>query len=262
MWPFKSKEEKERAAEARDVFDSFVSSVSTATPGNAITLARAFATHHGVAALDSRELEERRGNAFRTYAETVLADDHLTADEEEAFGEVAGALGITQDRFQAEFGDTLSRLMVARLNNGRLEPLAAHELMAKRGETVYLEIGAALMKEVAIREWQGGSAGVSFRIMKGVRYNVGRVKGRSVVVGTERQIDDVGLLAVSSKRIVFMGEKRAIEIPLAKLLNLDMFEDGVRLHASNRQRAPLFQLQSNTADVFGATVNAVMQELV
>jgi hypothetical protein len=95
--------------------------------------------------------------------------------------------------------------------------------------------------------------------MKGVRYNVGRVKGRSVVVGTEMQIHDVGLLAVSSKRIVFMGEKRSMEIPLAKLLNLDMFEDGVRIHASNRQNAPLFQLQSNTPDVFGATVNAVMQ---
>lgn len=51
-----------------------------------------------------------------------------------------------------------------------------------------------------------------------------------------------------------------MEIPLAKLLNLDMFEEGVRIHASNRQKAPLFQLQSNTADVFGATVNAVMQD--
>jgi len=259
MWPFKSREEKERIEEARDVFDSFVVSASSATPSSAISLARQFASQHGVTVLDSRELEERRGQAFLAYAETVLADDHLTVEEEEAFGEVAEALGITQERFQAEFGDTLSRLVVARVNNGRLQPLAQPELMAKRGESVYLEIGAALTKEVSIREWQGGSGGFSFRIAKGVRYNVGRTKGRSVVVGTEQQIDDVGLLAVSSKRIVFMGEKRSMDIPLAKLLNLDLFEDGVRIHASNRQRSPLFQLQPNTADVFGATVNAVIQ---
>jgi hypothetical protein len=51
-----------------------------------------------------------------------------------------------------------------------------------------------------------------------------------------------------------------MEIPLAKLLNLDMFSDGIRFHASNRQRAPLFKLQEHTADVVAATLNAVMQK--
>lgn len=259
MWPFRSKEEKERIVQAQDAFDSFAASAASAAPSAAVTLARQFTAQHGIAVPDSDEVEERRDNAFLTYAETVLADDHLTVEEEEAFGEVAAALGVTQERFQAEFGETLSRLVVARLNNGRLQALVEHELMVKQGESVYLEIAAALMKEVSIREWQGGTSGVSFRIAKGVRYHVGRIKGRSVVVGTELQIDDVGVLAVSSKRIVFMGDKRTMEIPLAKLLNLDMFEDGVRLHASNRQRAPLFRLQEHSADVFAATVNAVTQ---
>lgn len=259
MWPFKSKEEKERIAQARDVFDSFAVSAASATPSTAITLAREFASQPGLAVLDSRELAERKAHAFLTYAETVLADDRLTVEEEDAFSEVAAALGITQERFQAEFGETLSRLVVARLNDGRLQPLAEHELMARQDESVYLEIAAASMKEVSIREWRGGTSGVSFRIAKGVRYHVGGIRGRSIVVGTELQVDDVGVLAVSSKRIVFMGDKRTVEISLAKLLNLDMFTDGVRLHASNRQRALLFRLQDHSADVFAATVNAVIQ---
>ena len=36
-----------------------------------------------------------------------------------------------------------------------------------------LETSAALMKEVAVREWRGASQGVSFRVAKGVRYRVG-----------------------------------------------------------------------------------------
>jgi hypothetical protein len=71
---------------------------------------------------------------------------------------VSTALGITPEQLQADFGETFSRLMVARLNNGRLEALTAPELMAKQSESVYLEIGAALMKEVSIREWQGAQA--------------------------------------------------------------------------------------------------------
>ena len=92
------------------------------------------------------------------------------------------------------------------------------------------------MKEVAIREFHGRQAAdVSFRIAKGVRYNLGGFKGQSVVVGTELQVQDTGALSVTSSRVVFLGEQKTLEFLYAKLVGLEVFEDGVRLQVSNRQ---------------------------
>jgi hypothetical protein len=118
---------------------------------------------------------------------------------------------------------------------------------------------AALMKEVTMREFRGGSSGFSFRIAKGVRYRTGSFRGHSVVVGTQLQVADTGVLAVTSTRIVFLGSRKTVEIPYSKLVGLEVFTDGIRFSASNRQNAPLFRLESG--DVVGATVNTAVQRL-
>lgn len=131
--------------------------------------------------------------------------------------------------------------------------------MAKKGEVVHLETGAALLKEVAVREYRGGYNGVPFRVAKGVRFNTGGFRGRSVVVGTTLQTTDTGILSVSSKRAVFMGTAKTIEFAYCKLVNLDVLDDGIRFHVSNRQTAHLFQLDSG--QVVAATINAALQRL-
>jgi hypothetical protein len=194
---------------------------------------------------------------FRGYAETVLADDHLSVQEELGFIELADALGVDQHALNGKYRDVLFRLVVARANDGRLSEIDVPKLMRKGEEAVYLETEAALMKEVAIRGYQGGYGGVSFRVAKGVRYSTGRTRGRSVVVGTELQVADIGVLSVSSTRAVYLGSKKSIEFPYAKLMSVDVFSDGIRLHSSNRQTTPLFRLESG--DVVAATLNQAMQ---
>jgi len=81
------------------------------------------------------------------------------------------------------------------------------------------------------------------------------------VVGTELVAEDSGVLALSSQRAVYMGSKNSMEIPYAKLLNIDVFTAGVRLHASNRQRAPLFKMEEGMGNVVAATLNTAVQRL-
>jgi hypothetical protein len=201
--------------------------------------------------------DTRQERVFRGYAETVLADDHLSVQEELGFIELADALGVDQHALNGKYRDVLFRLVVARANDGRLSEIDVAKLMRKGEEAVYLETEAALMKEVAIRGYQGGYGGVSFRVAKGVRYSTGRTRGRSVVVGTELQVADIGVLSVSSTRAVYLGSKKSIEFPYAKLMSVDVFSDGIRLHSSNRQTTPLFRLESG--DVVAATLNQAMQ---
>jgi hypothetical protein len=49
----------------------------------------------------------------------------------------------------------MMRLVVAKVNDGRLDAVESPRLMTKKGEVVHLETEAALMKEVVLREWRG-----------------------------------------------------------------------------------------------------------
>src|SRR5215211_5481626 len=200
---FKTREQKEQLAAGRSDYDDFVQTVAAGDPERVRELAIKFKSSAARTSLSEKERRKRGGVAFRAFAENVLADDYFTVDEEMAFSEVADALDVEQDAFETEFRDVLLRMAVARANDGRLSTLDEPKMITKKNEVVHMETGAALMKEVAVREWRSGSSGVSFRIAKGVRYHVGQTRGRSVVVGTELLVEDAGILSITSQRVAF-----------------------------------------------------------
>jgi hypothetical protein len=80
------------------------------------------------------------------------------------------------------------------------------------------------MKEVAIREYQGGYSGFSFPVGKtGIRYKVGGSRGHSVQVGTKLDVADTGTLAITNKRAVYLGTRKTVEMPYAKLDNITVY---------------------------------------
>jgi hypothetical protein len=111
------------------------------------------------------------------------------------------------------------------------------------------------MKEVVDREFRGGSQGVSIPLGHGVRYRTGAFRGKSVVVGSHLTVADTGPIVITSQRIVFLGQRKTIETPYTKLVGIDAFSDGVRIHASNRQTTPLFKVGID-GEVIAATIHA------
>ena len=200
--------------------------------------------------------------AIRHYADLALEDDVLSRDEESRFTALATGLGVSQTELtQGSLADVFVRIAVGRLNDGRLSSFEPSVIVAKRGELVHAETEASLLKEVAVREFQAGTQGVSIRITKGVRYYVGGTRGRSVVVGSQMQTEDAGSLVVTSTRTVFVGKRKTLELPLPKIVSIEVFSDGIRLHASNRVNAPLFRLRPHYGDVIGATLHAAIRNL-
>jgi hypothetical protein len=117
------------------------------------------------------------------------------------------------------------------------------------------------MKEVAVREYQGGYSGFSFPIGKtGIRYKVGGSRGHSVQVGTKLQVADSGILAITNKRAVYTGSRKTVDMPYSKLVNLTVYSDAIVFHQSNRVNAPMFAIASGS-DVVGAVVNAAAQRV-
>ncbi len=203
---------------------------------------------------------QEKTQAFAAYVRQAVGDDILTPQEEEHVQELVRVLGIDLGRFLQADPDLGRHVMVAEANGGFLPEVQSPRLIRKRGEVVHLEIAATLLKDVAVRQMQGGYSGFSFPIGKtGIRYRVGGYRGHSVVVGTERVPDDQGTLVISSQRAVFIGGRKTVELPYAKLVNLEVFGDGVQFHVSNRQSAPIFQVPA--PDVVAAFVHAAAQRL-
>ena len=106
---------------------------------------------------------DKKKTALTRYADQVLEDDILSEDEERAFLDHATSLGVES---LAKYPEVLNRLLIARVNDGRLPTIQDPHLLAKPDEEVHLETDAILMKEVTVREWRG--SGFSFPITKGM----------------------------------------------------------------------------------------------
>lgn len=212
------------------------------------------------AQMPERELRKFHLDAFKEYLDACLEDDHLTEEEEARGLELSEVLGISDSDFKTELREYGFRLMIARVNDGRLPIVDSSRIILKKDEVPHAEMYADLLKEVAIREYRGGYGGVSFRVTKGVRFHTGGFRGKPVTVGTRLETEDTGVLTVTSRRAVFTGNRASIEMPYSKLLALNVFNDGIQFHLSNRKKAPLFKLENG--QVIAAMVNAAMQKTV
>lgn len=193
---------------------------------------------------------------FTTAVRRITRDDVVTADEEGWLAEFAGRLGLDASSELANHSDLFEEVVVARINGGRPPVLDSPGIILKPGETAYAEFSVALMKEVAQREFRGGSSGFSIPIgHTGVRYRVGAVRGRSVVVGTQLVAEDTGVLTVTSTRAVFAGAKKTLEFRNDKLVSVQQYTDGLRLGVSNRQAASLFRFGGDSPSIAAALIS-------
>lgn len=204
--------------------------------------------------------QRHRDSDFRAKVEQTLANDILTPEEEQHLLDWAQAQGITADDWVKKFRDLVDRMLIASVNNGRLPDVTAHcRVLLRNGEMAHYFENASLMKEVKQRELRGGGSGVSFRIAKGVTFRTGAFRARSVVIGTSLSEADGGTLTITSLRTVFSGQRKTLEMPHAKLVNLNVYNDGISFNLSNRQTVPLFRVHNG--QVVGAIVNAAAARL-
>lgn len=78
------------------------------------------------------------------------------------------------------------------------------------------------------REYVGGHAGASFRVMKGVYFRTGAFRGRPVD-RTETQYVGSGDLAVTNKHLYFHSAAKAFRIRHDKIVTIVPYSDGIEV---------------------------------
>ena len=84
---------------------------------------------------------------------------------------------------------------------------------------------------------QGTYQGLSIRIMSGLWYRIGQASG-----GTEVGIVpiDTGTFALTTKRIIFHGEKKSLSYNLETIVSVRSFQEGIGLGRSKKQKIEYF----------------------
>ncbi len=204
----------------------------------------------------------RRAHYLRLLDE-ALADEIITQKEEIRLGRIGEVIFDGDEDAQMEaLAPYRTQLFIAMVNDGRL-PIGEDidpPIVLKKGELLHLIEPATLLKEVVHREFRSGSRGVSFRVMKGVSYRVGASRGKMVEVGRSLADADEGQLSVTSTRIVFTGLRKTSEMQYTKLLDLNVFNDAIQIHVSNRQTPSTFRVSSGP--MVAAVINAAVQRFM
>ncbi len=232
------RQEEARRAEARARYQELLAAFAAGAPE--LPSASVMQETAAEGGYTPTELGAMNHEAFIRLVDLATSDDILTPEEDATLTTAVERLGVSWEWLNQAHRPLVDRIMISSANSGRLPALDSTGLMTKPGEIVHMEVHARLMKEVVVREYRGGYQGFSIPVGKsGVRYRVGGARGRMVTVGTHLEVADQGALAISSRRAVFMGAKKTMEMLYSKLVNLQVFTDGLQFHLSNRQTAPL-----------------------
>ena len=178
--------------------------------------------------------------ALRESWKSLLADGRYTEQDEAALNAKVHELGLDPDEsaiddMQGRFADLMWLSRVAMAAAGRLPTLASPSLLPKPGEIVHFESPANLTRR---------------RSMDGIVYF---------------DPDENGTLSITSKRVVFMGGARSLDITYRRLNGISFYGSNERigeadLHGAlvihDTQKSSCVILGLGNADVAAAVVRA------
>ncbi len=204
----------------------------------------------GIAELRERNFlsDSQRVQAIRTVfdasVQAALEDGLLSDQEESSIAAFVEACGVAKDDLDGQgWYSRIAKSEVLRdLAAGR-DPKRFHyngqnPFTFRKGEILLWGFaGAQYLKTKTLRGWEGGSRGVSFRVMKGVYYRIGATKGH-LTAQDSFPVVDVGLLFVTNLAIHFEGSTNRFKVDHSKIESIDTRSDGIRFWRDRENAKP------------------------
>ncbi len=206
--------------------------------------------------LTEQDVKGMRAEIFDIAFSVVKDDKQVTEEEEKELKEIQKYLGLADDEIKTSKKE-LSRLrLLNEIQKGNLPIVPATNLVMQKGEAAYWAEPAILVEEKVVRRrYEGGSQGVSFRIMKGVSYRIGAHRGHIVSETGFVPVSD-GELIITSKRIIFRGDGKAFAINLNKILDIQILTNGLQISENNKSKLRMVKFkEEGNHDIVGAVLS-------
>jgi len=159
------------------------------------------------------------------------------------------------------------------LTNGKINITSdgPSPVILKKNENLSLIMeNISLQEPRAVRQTRAAYGGPTIRVAKGVSFRLGGASARSESHDEIRVIDQ-GKLVLTNKRLIFIGDKRTVNIDLKKIMAVQAYRDGIESQRENKQKPEYFtgtdkhtitlniNGRKNTIPVYGAVLKAAIQ---
>lgn len=197
--------------------------------------------------LNQQRKDEAYINVLNKAADKFMLDGTLTEDEYQRMESYTSLLGISiYDILSKYKNETLARIGQAVVLKDLQKGLFPHialtvpVILGKGERTIWVYDNVSMYQEKILREYVGGSRGVSIRIFKGVSYRIGSFKGRPVEKSNMEHIG-TGTLIITNKHFFFHCATTTIKIPFSKLIGVIPYSDGIEIHTETKVKRAVFQ---------------------
>lgn len=203
--------------------------------------------------LTDEEIKDLRVEIYTTAFSAAKSDIQITKEEEKELLKIQNYLGIEDAEIEHDKKELARLRLLNEIQLGNIPEIPLTNFIKQKGEIVRWVEPAFLIEEKVIRRrYEGGSRGMSFRIMKGVSYRVGGYRGHITsetgMVETSR-----GEIVITNKRIVFRGDRKSFATKLNNILDIRVYTNGVYLSENNKPKPRLIKFQDEeNRDIVGA----------
>ncbi|MFN2312801.1 MAG: hypothetical protein ABR590_12240, partial [Spirochaetia bacterium] len=178
--------------------------------------------------LASQIYAEVAGARIQRYLDGAISDQQLSPEEGEELRTITRNLRISAT-MDAATQRTLDRYRLFwQIENGEVPEIDAG-INLFRGERCFFRCDTAWheLKQVTRRFNYGGPT-MRIKIMKGVYWRAGSLGVQRVSEDVLKHLDD-GVLFLTNKRILFMGQRKNKNIRLNRILDFDIYSNGVQI---------------------------------
>lgn len=128
-------------------------------------------------------------------------------------------------------------LILDQFTTGDLANNFPTDVFLKKGEKLIFDIPGIQICEEKTIKIKGSHSGFSVRIMKGVSYRFGEFEAAS-----EKRITplDTGHFILTTKRLIFSGGKKSIDVNLSKIVSAKPVENGILIDRTAKQNVEYF----------------------
>jgi hypothetical protein len=205
--------------------------------------------------IQNMQMSELMQSAFSQ----AISDRRLSTEEEAELAAIAKDLDAEIKMDETSKAELDHFRLLWRLEQGDL-PEAQVPILLRKGEVCYLSgyAGHSEFRSVTRSIRYGGPA-VRVRIMKGLYYRAGQVNVQRISEDVLTNLD-VGQIYLTNKRIVFNGSKKNTTIALAKVLDFDVYSDGLKIEKETG-KDQFFQMTGSAKqmEIWGATLRGALK---
>ena len=196
------------------------------------------------------------GQVIQSLFKEQTADRRFSPEEEAELQRVAKNLSIDLSFDDPTRGLIQRYRQLWEIDHGQL-PLLEVPVNLQRGELCHWQ-GAGRLHEYRSVTTAVGYSGPTARIRlaRGLSWRVGQLSVNRVTRDVLKELD-AGTLYITSKRLLFDGSRKSTALPLRRILNFTVYQDGVQIEKDSG-KDQFFMLNSFDGELLGAVLEAAI----